>query len=95
MSREDQKTKADNNGYEIKYTPHGREVMQMSELDIFHMYIPQIAELIVICQNMNQKEYEDWKIETIKTIPIEAVVFMEKIFIVVDRHVCRKMKMGA
>lgn len=63
----------------------------MSELDIFHVHVPQIAELIVICQGMNQKEYENWKLETMKTTPIEAAVFMEKIFIVVDRHVYRKV----
>ena len=67
----------------------------MSELDIFHMYISQIAEMIVICQGMSQKEYEDWKLETMKTTPIEAAVFMEKIFVIVDRHVYKKMKMGA
>ena len=67
----------------------------MSELDIFHVHVPQIAEMIVICQEMNQKEYENWKLETMKTTPIEAVGFMEKIFAIVDRHVCRKMKMGA
>ena len=67
----------------------------MSELDIFHMYMQQIAELIVICQDMSRKQYENWKIETMKTTPMEAVVFMEKIFIVVDRHVCRKLKTGA
>lgn len=67
----------------------------MSELDIFHVHVQQIAELIVVCQEMSQKEYEDWKIETIKTTPMEAAVFMEKIIIVVDRHVHRKMKRGA
>lgn len=56
----------------------------MSETDIFHVYKSKIAELIVICQGMNQKEYDDWKIETMKTTPMEAVVFMEKIFIVVS-----------
>ncbi len=67
----------------------------MSEIDVFQMYIPQITELIVVCQEMNRKEYENWKIETMKTTPIEAVGFMEKIFVIVDRFVCRKMKMGA
>ena len=56
----------------------------MSEIEIFHMYRPQIAELIVICQGMSQKEYESWKIETMKTTPIEAVAFMEKIVKVVS-----------
>lgn len=55
----------------------------MSETDIFHMYRPQIAELIVICQGMNQKEYESWKIETMKTTPMDAIAFMEKMLMVV------------
>ena len=67
----------------------------MSELDIFHVHVPQIAEMIVICQDMSQKEYENWKLETMKTTPIEAVGFMEKIFVIVDQFVCGKMKMGA
>lgn len=46
----------------------------MSEIDIFNMYIQQIAELIAVCREMNQKEYEGWKIETMKTTPIEAVI---------------------
>ena len=57
----------------------------MSEIEIFHMYRPQIAELIVICQGMNQKEYESWKAETMKTTPMEAIAFMEKIVIVVAK----------
>ena len=56
----------------------------MSETDIFHMYRPQIAELIVICQGMNQKEYESWMTETMKTTPMDAVAFMEKIVMVVS-----------
>ena len=56
----------------------------MSETDIFHMYKPQIAELIVICQGMNPKEYESWKTETMETTPMDAVAFMEKIFMVVS-----------
>ena len=56
----------------------------MSEIEIFHMYRLQIAKLIVICQDMNQKEYESWKAETMKTTPMEAVAFMEKILMVVS-----------
>lgn len=67
----------------------------MSEIDIFNMYIQQIAELIAVCREMNQKEYEGWKIETMKTTPIEAVVFMKKIFAVVDRCAYKKIKTGA
>ena len=55
----------------------------MSEIEIFHMYSPQIMELIVICQDMNQKEYESWKTETMETTPMEAIAFMEKIVMVV------------
>ena len=56
----------------------------MSELDIFHMYIPQITELIVTCKDMNQKQYEGWKAETMEATPMEAVGFMEKILMVVS-----------
>ena len=62
----------------------------MSETDVFHMYIPQVAELIVICQDMNQEEYEGWKAETMEATPMEADAFMEKIIMIVTAF--RKME---
>ncbi len=58
----------------------------MSEKDIYSMYQPQIAEMIVSCQQMTPEGYEQWKQETRESIPHEAVDFMEKVFVVVDRY---------
>lgn len=67
----------------------------MSELDIYQMYILRIAELISVCQGMSQEQYENWKIDTMRITPMEAVVFMEKVFIIVDRFVLMEIGMGA
>lgn len=58
----------------------------MSERDLYLMFLPQIAELIVDCQRMTPEGYEQWKQETRESIPNEAVDFMEKVFVVVDRY---------
>lgn len=58
----------------------------MSERDLYLMYQPQIAEMIVSCQQMTPEGYEQWKRETRESIPNEAVDFMEKVFVVVDRY---------
>lgn len=58
----------------------------MSERDLYLMYIPQIAEMIVDCQQMTQEDYEQWKTETKESIPNEAMGFMEKVFAVVDKY---------
>ena len=58
----------------------------MSERDLYLMFLPQIAELIVDCQQMTQEDYEQWKTETKESIPNEAVDFMEKVFIVIDKY---------
>ncbi len=44
---------------------------------------------------MTQEQYENWKIDTMRITPTEAAVFMEKVFIIVDRHICREIGMGA
>ena len=61
-------------------------VITMSERDLYLMYQPQIAEMIVRCQQMTSEGYEQWKRETRESIPNEAVDFMEKVFVVVDSH---------
>lgn len=62
------------------------EVITMSERDLYLMYLPQIAEMIVSCQQMTQEGYEQWKKETRESTPDEAKGFMEKVFEVVDKH---------
>jgi len=75
--------------------PYGKGGDKVSELDIYHMYIAQVAELIVTCQEMNQKQYDNWKTETMEATPMEAIGFMEKIIIIVDQKMCcRLMGMG-
>lgn len=58
----------------------------MSERDLYLMYQPQIAEMIVSCQQMTPEGYEQWKQETRDSTPDEAMGFMEKVFEVVDMH---------
>lgn len=58
----------------------------MSERDLYLMYQPQIAEMIVSCQQMTPERYEQWKQETRDSTPDEAMGFMEKVFEVVDMH---------
>lgn len=58
----------------------------MSERDLYLMFLPQIAELIVDCQQMTQESYEQWKQETRGAVPVDAVDFMEKVFIVSDKY---------
>ena len=50
------------------------------------MYQPQIAEMIVSCQQMTPEGYEQWKQETRDSTPDEAMGFMEKVIAVVDSH---------
>ena len=61
-------------------------VITMSERDLYLMYQPQIAEMIVSCQQMTPEGYEQWKRETRDSTPDEAMGFMEKVFAVVDSH---------
>lgn len=58
----------------------------MSERDFYFMHLPQIAELAAECQQMTEEGYGGWKKETLEQMPIEAVGFMEKVFVVIDRH---------
>lgn len=53
---------------------------------MYLMYLPQIAEMIAGCQQMTQEDYEQWKQETLQSVPDEAVGFMQKVFAVVDMH---------
>lgn len=58
----------------------------MFEKDIYLMYLSQIAELIVDCQQMTQEGYEQWKQEIRESTPHVAAGFMEEVFAVVDKY---------
>lgn len=58
----------------------------MSERDLYLMYLPQIAELIVDCQQMTQEGYEQWKAETRESVPDAAIDFVEKVFVITDKY---------
>lgn len=58
----------------------------MSEREFYLMHLPQIAELIVDCQQMTQEGYEQWKQETRESVPDAAVDFVEKVFIITDKY---------
>lgn len=62
------------------------EVKFMSERDLYLLYLSQIAELIVDCQQMTHESYEQWKKETRESTPDDAMGFMEKVIAVVDMH---------
>ena len=61
-------------------------VITMSERDLYLMFLPQIAEMIVNCEQMTQEYYEQWKQETRESIPNESVGFMEKVFVITDKY---------
>lgn len=56
----------------------------MSERDFYIKCVPIIVEIIVLCREMSQQEYEDLKRETMETTPDKAKEFMRKIFICID-----------
>lgn len=58
----------------------------MSERELYLMFLPQIAELIVSCQQMTKESYEQWKQETRESTPDNAKGFMEKVIKVVDKY---------
>lgn len=58
----------------------------MSERDLFLMYLSQIAEMIVNCQQMTQESYKQWKQQTRESTPDDAMGFMEKIFVITDQY---------
>lgn len=64
----------------------------MSECEFYLMYQPQIAELIVSCQQMTPEGYEQWKHETRESTPHVAAGFMEEVFAVVDKYSGHQVK---
>lgn len=58
----------------------------MAEKNLYLMFLPQIVELIVSCQQMTQEGYEQWKKETRESTPDDAMRFMEKVIAVVDSY---------
>lgn len=63
----------------------------MSERDFYFMHLPQIAELIIDCQQMTPKSYDKWKEETLASIPDESIGFMKKVFVITDKYSGHKM----
>lgn len=58
----------------------------MSERDLYLMFLPQIAELVVSCQQMDRENCEQWKQETKESVPYESASFMEKVFVITGRY---------
>lgn len=58
----------------------------MSERDFYFMHLPQIAELIIDCQQMTPESYDKWKEETLASIPDESIGFMKKVFVITDKY---------
>lgn len=61
----------------------------MSEKDIFQKYIPEITEMTVLYMNMDYKEYQSCKNETLEASDERAKPFMKKVFRVIEYMMCR------
>lgn len=59
----------------------------MTEREFYISCIPMIAEMIVICQESDERDYEDWKRETMEHVTDSAKSFMEKVFVTMDKVV--------
>lgn len=57
----------------------------MTERDVYIKSIPMIAEMIVLCREMSQQEYEDWKRETMEATADKAKEFIRKVLICIDK----------
>lgn len=57
----------------------------MTERDFYIKSIPMIAEIVVLCREMSQQEYEDWKRETMEAVPDKAKEFMRKVLYCIDK----------
>ena len=61
----------------------------MTERDLYVSSIPQIAEIAVESRRMDRKEYENWKRETLDSVPESAKAFIQKVFFVIDSLVLK------
>lgn len=57
----------------------------MSERDFYIKCVPIIVEIIVLCREMSQQEYEDLKRETMQATPDKAKDFIRKVLICIDK----------
>lgn len=64
-----------------------KEVVIMTEYELFVSCIPMIAEIIAECQRMPVQQYEEWKQKTLEAAPDQVRKLMEKVFIVIDSFV--------
>ncbi|HIR00534.1 MAG TPA: hypothetical protein IAB23_12795 [Candidatus Scybalocola faecavium] len=58
----------------------------MTERELFEQCIPQIAEIIVEARKMSAAEYCTWKDMVLSGINVKATDFMNKVFIVIEKH---------
>ena len=59
----------------------------MTEYDLFVECIPMIAEMAARCRRLSEREYEDWKRETMGHAPEMVREFMGKVLITIDKYV--------
>lgn len=57
----------------------------MSERDFYIKCVPIIVEIIVLCREMSQQEYEDLKRETMQATADKAKDFIRKVLICIDK----------
>ncbi len=62
----------------------------MSERDVYIQCIPMIAEMIVLLREMSQREYEDWKQETMQATADKAKDFMRKVLSCIDKVMAKE-----
>lgn len=58
----------------------------MTEYDLFVEHIPMIAEMIVICSEMDDERYLEWENETLDTAPQAAKSFIKKVLTVISKN---------
>lgn len=59
----------------------------MSERDIFMMYIPQIADMIVLLSHFSKEEFEMWKNEVIDSADERSKEFIKKVITIIEKMI--------
>ena len=56
----------------------------MTERDVYEERIPQIAELILLCRQMSEDEFCQWKKDVLKRSDRKAHEFLRKVFFTIE-----------
>lgn len=56
----------------------------MTEREFFISCIPMIAEMVVLCRELDGQDYEEWKREVMEHAASPAKSFMKKVLVAMD-----------